>query len=328
MNEFSLLHNNNYSFGHICGIDKQFINNYEEYKQKNLLEEIICPICLKILLDPLECNKCQVLICNNCHFILECAGKNCIKENCKGIYIKSNKYAQELLRGLIIKCYGCNKDNINYNDFLKHIETCEDYLANPALKKLIIIKKRSEEIKNLKEEKENLIEEAKKKYVLSDQELRERYLTNELESKDKVSFYQSVVEKNVDTYQRYVLGTYGKKYNIFELVSPPEYGWTTFHYAMHYAVWEIIKFIIEHLQSENKIEVGFNLKTKDNKCPLLCLLKSKAIKPDVKRDVFDKIITNFNIPVSNEVINELKNIGFTDLISKIKPYHMKYNFLI
>ena len=39
--------------------------------------------------------------------------------------------------------------------------------------------------------------------------MRERYLTNELESKDKVL---SVVEKNVDTYQRYVLGKYEKKY--------------------------------------------------------------------------------------------------------------------
>ena len=31
----------------ICGIDRKFISNYDDYKL--LLDEMICPICLKIL---------------------------------------------------------------------------------------------------------------------------------------------------------------------------------------------------------------------------------------------------------------------------------------
>ena len=47
----------NFAKGRICGIDKKFISNYDEYKL--LLDEMICPICLKVLLDPIECNKCE-----------------------------------------------------------------------------------------------------------------------------------------------------------------------------------------------------------------------------------------------------------------------------
>ena len=65
------------------------------------------------------------------------------------------------------------------------------------------------------------------------------------------------------------------------------------------------------------------LKSKDGRCPLLCLLKSNAIKLDIKRDIFDKIITNFIIPISNEVRIELENRGFKELIERVKD--KKYN---
>ncbi len=155
---------------------------------------------------------------------------------------------------------------------------------------------------------------------MSDQELRAKYLTNKLTMNDKMNFYQAVIDGNLEAYKRYVLGSYGTIYNIFEEVSAPGYGWTTFHYAMHYAKWEIIKFIINYLIKNNKLEIGFRLKSKDGRCPLLCLLKSNALKPEVKRDTFDKIITNFTVPVSDEVIKELKNRKYNDLIPKIRPY--------
>ena len=309
----------NFAKGRICGIDKKFISNYDEYKL--LLDEMICPICLKVLLDPIECNKCEAIICENCYFILKSADKNCFNEGCKGTYIKANKFVREILSNLSIKCYGCNKDNIRYTDYLEHIKTCESYLSNPILKKLVIINQKTEEIERLKKEKENLVKEAKKKNMISDQELRARYLTNKLQTNDKMNYYQSVIDGNLDAYKRYIQGTYGQAYNIFEEVSAPGYGWTTFHYAMHYGKWNIIKFIIEYLFSQNKIEIGFRLKSKDGRCPLLCLLKSNALKPDVKRDVFNKIITNFTIPVSDEVKKELNNRGLNDLVAKIKPYY-------
>jgi hypothetical protein len=305
--------------GRICGIDKKFISNYDEYKL--LLDEMICPICLKVLLDPIECNECQAIICENCYFILKSADKNCFNEGCKGTYIKANKFVREILNNLNIKCYGCNTDNIKYGEYLKHIQSCEGYLSNPILKKLVSINRKSEEIEKLKKEKEELVKEVRKKNTISDQELINRYLTNKLQTTDKMNFYQSVIDGNLDAYRRYVQGTYGQVYNIFEEVSAPGYGWTTFHYAMHYAKWNIIKFIIEYLTVQNKLEIGFRLKSKDGRCPLLCLLKSNALKPEVKRDTFNKIITNFTIPVSDEVKKELNNRGLSDLIPKIRNYY-------
>ena len=318
MSEESILQINN-AKGRICGIDKKFISNYDEYKL--LLDEMICPICLKVLLDPIECNQCQAIVCENCYFILKSADKNCFNEGCKGTYIKANKFVRGILSNLMVRCYGCNKDKIKYDDYLEHIKSCDGYLSNPILKKLALINKKTEEIKKLKKEKEDLVKEARKKNMISDQELRNRYLTNKLQTTDKMNFYQSVIDGNLDAYKKYVYGTYGQVYNIFEEVSAPGYGWTTFHYAMHYAKWNIIKFIIEYLESQNKVEIGFRLKSKDGRCPLLCLLKSNALKADVKRDTFNKIIINFTIPVSDEVKKELTNRGLGDLISKIKNYY-------
>ena len=306
--------------GRICGIDKNYISNYDEYKL--LLDEMICPICLKVLLDPIECDKCQAIICDNCFFILKSAEKNCFNEGCKGKYIKANKFVREILNNLNIKCSGCGKDNIKYAEYLNHVKSCEEYLSNPILKKLALINQKTEEIAKLKKEKEILVKEARKKNVISDQELREKYLTNKLTTDNKMRFYQSVIEGNLDYYKQLIHGTtYSQPFNIFEEVSSPGYGWTTFHYAMHYAKWNIIQFIIQYLFAHKKIEIGCRLKSKDGRCPLLCLLKSNALKPDVKRETFDKIISNFTIPVSDEVIKELNNRGLNDLVSKIKPYY-------
>lgn len=308
----------NFAKGRICGIDKKFISNYDDYKL--LLDEMMCPICLKVLLDPIECNACQAIICENCFFILKSADKNCFNEGCKGTYVKANKFVRNILSDLNIKCYGCLKDNIRYEDYLVHIKSCEGYLSSPILKTLASINLKSEEIAKLKKEKEKLVKEVQKKTVMSDAELKARYLTNRLNMNEKMNFYQAVIDGNLEAYKRYVLGTYGTMYNVFEEVSAPGYGWTTFHYAMHYAKWDIIKFIINYLIDNKKLEVGFRLKSKDGRCPLLCLLKSNALKPDVKRDTFEKIVTHFTIPVSDEVIKELKNRKYDDLIPKIKHY--------
>ena len=234
--------------------------------------------------------------------------------------MKANKFVRNILSDLLIKCYGCSKDKIRYEDYLEHIKSCEGYLSSPILKTLASINKKSDEIEKLKKEKEKLMKEMPKRMMLSDSELKARYLTNKLNMNEKMNFYQAVIDGNLEAYKRYVLGTYGTMYNIFEEVSAPGYGWTTFHYAMHYAKWEIIKFIINYLIDNKKLEIGFRLKSKDGRCPLLCLLKSNALKGDVKHDTFEKIVTNFTIPVSDEVIKELKNRKYDDLIPKIKPY--------
>jgi hypothetical protein len=156
---------------------------------------------------------------------------------------------------------------------------------------------------------------------LTDQEIRERYLSKELENKEKHQFHLFIFNGDLEGFKECLEGKYGKKYNIFEEISEEGYYWTPLHYAMQYGKWNIIKFIIEYLKSNYLIEVGFRLKSKDNRCPLLCLLKSQNIKKkEDKKDIFEKIIINFTIPVSDEVKRELKKIGFEDLLGMIKPY--------
>lgn len=89
MNESS----NSISSKRICGIDRKFINNFKDYEL--LLDEMLYPICLKILIEPIECILCQAIICENCHFILKSAGKNCFNEGCKGDYQKANKFLKK-----------------------------------------------------------------------------------------------------------------------------------------------------------------------------------------------------------------------------------------
>ena len=79
---------------------------------------------------------------------------------------------------------------------------------------------------------------------------------------------------------------------------------------MQYGRWNIINFIIEYLNTKNLVEVGFRLKSKDNRYPLLCLLKSKDISEKKKKDIFEKMIKNFTIPLSDDVKRELKEQGF------------------
>ena len=307
----------NLSSNKICGIDKKYISNFSDYEL--LLDEMLCPICLKVLLDPIECNKCQAIICENCHFILKSADKNCFNEGCDGKYIKANKYIRNILNELEIKCQGCQKDNIRYTDYLIHIKSCEEYLKNPILNKIIQINKKTEEIEKLKKEKEELVKAAKKKSLGDEIELRKKYLTNKLSTDNKVKFYKSAIEGNLELYKMYVTGTpYNPPFNILEEVSAPGYGWTTFHYAMHHAKWNIIKFIIEYLISKDKIGIALRLKSNDGRCPLLCLFKSNILKNEVKRETFDKIISNFTIPICEDARKELENRGMKDLLEKIK----------
>lgn len=169
---------------------------------------------------------------------------------------------------------------------------------------------------NLSFTKQNKIESNTINFI-SDQELREKYITNELETNDKMKFYLSIINEDIYNFKSFLNE---KKYNIFEEISTNGKCFTPFHYAMHYGKWNIIKFIIEYLYSHNLIEIGFRLKSKDGRCPLLCLLKSNNLNEKDEKKIFTKILENYIIPVNEEVKSELVKRGFKDLINKIIPY--------
>ena len=148
------------------------------------------------------------------------------------------------------------------------------------------------------------------------------YITNMLTTDQKKEFYNSVINNNLPLFQSFLQGSPTvKPYPIFEEVSAPKFYWTVLHYAMHYAVWDIIKYIFEYLYPLNLVNVALGLKTKDNRCPLLCLLKSNNLKNDVKKDIFNRIISTFPIYVSDEVKEELAKRNFHDILQTLNSIH-------
>ena len=142
---------------------------------------------------------------------------------------------------------------------------------------------------------------------LTDKEFSDKYISDKLSIKEKKDFYNSVMDNDLEKFKSFVFGTPNRPpYDIFEEVSQKGYRWTVFHYAMHYGKLDLIKFIIGYLYSQNKISIAFKLKSNDGRCPLLCLLKSKALKPETKVDVFNKIISTFSIPISEPVKERLE----------------------
>ena len=136
-----------------------------------------------------------------------------------------------------------------------------------------------------------------------------------------MELHDAAKDDDIDRFRILLCGSPTKKpYPIFEEVSAKGYRWTCVHYAFHYGSWNCIRYILDYLTPLNYIGIVMDMKTKENKCPLLCLLKSNALKLQKKRDVFDKIISNYNIPVNDAVREELEKRGMSDLIGKIRPY--------
>ena len=146
-------------------------------------------------------------------------------------------------------------------------------------------------------------------------------LKNELRVKEKMEFYNSVIDDDLELFKSYIVGNSKRKpYSIFEEVSAQGYNWTTFHYAMHYGRWNIIKFIIEYLIQLDKLNFALSLKTNDKRCPLLCLLKSNHLKNKEKKNILSKIISSFHITLSNEVEKEIYNRKMDEVRNKEGNY--------
>jgi len=295
-------------FNRICGIDPSCVENSKKYE--SLINDMKCPICLKIVCKPLECVLCETLICEDCKFILNLAEQSCVTPNCKGQYEKANKFIREILTALKIKCFACNEKNLNYTNYLKHIEECEQYKKNPPMAMIREINKNSEMIKKLKKEYESLVNTNMNN--ISPDELRLNMVTSKLSISEKMDLYNAAVEGRVPDFKKLVEVN---NFPILEEVSAKSYGWTPFHYAMHYGKWEIIKYIMNYLNARHQLNLALMLKSSDGRCPLLCLLRSNTVNIEKKKEIFGNILNEFkNITISDEVKKELKNRGLSYMI--------------
>jgi hypothetical protein len=308
------------------GIKTSQIVNYKQYN--SIIKDMICCVCLDVVCKPIECIICQTLICEDCYFILQQAGKNCMTSKCKGNFRKANKFVREILSNLKIVCNSCNKEDLIYPDYISHLERCEIYLLSDRVKILKLIKEKEDKTIEIQKE----INAAKTARILnssmvkkdpyahlSKENLRTTLITFNLHVKNKMELYNACVEGRVDDFKNCVLN---KKYPVLEEVSAHNYYWTSFHYAMHYGQWEIIKFIVEELKITSKFEAAMRLESNDGRCPILCLLRSNSVDNNKKSDIFNKFLSiNQNLNFSNEVKKEIK---LRNLESIVKKYQKNF----
>lgn len=104
----------------ISSINENFLEN----KYRALSEEIKCPICNEIPLNPISCEKCGKVMCKLCSDNLNKCPFRCYPFNKKQI----NKALQNILNSFMFKCIFYNKgcvEKIKYENFLFHINNCE-----------------------------------------------------------------------------------------------------------------------------------------------------------------------------------------------------------
>ena len=100
-----------------------------------------------------------------------------------------------------------------------------------------------------------------------------------------------------------------KKFPIFEELSVKGHFWTSLHYAMHYGKSDIILFILKNSESKGILNLIIKCKSKDNRCPLLCLIKSNSLNSENKIKILDDILSLFKkLYLSQEVYSELVKI--------------------
>lgn len=309
------------------GIKISQINNYNMYK--DVIANMICCVCLHVVCRPVECKLCETVICEDCQQIILIAGKKCVTHNCNGDFRKANKFVREMLSNLVINCEFCGKKQILYKDHATHLENCDGYLSSVRHQLFRSVREKDDKVielqKNLLKEVEalnkskNTVKYTDPYLQLNKEALRKALMTFNLSVGDKMELYNSCVEGRLNDFKHLVQV---KKFNVLEEVSAHSYYWTPLHYAMHYGQWDLIKFICDHLKNSNQFDGAMRLESNDNRCPLLCLLRSNNLTLDKKKDFLTKFLTSYPTTVISPDVK--KEIKARDLESIVKKYSKTY----
>ena len=304
----------NFSFG---GIQTALIENKDVFQTH--FDGVMCCVCVKVARDPVECEKCDTLYCKNCYDSLKILN---IKSDCNTLPKRANKFLRSILSKLFIICEFCGKNHIEYDQYNKHLNECklnkkfcllDDYLEKINNLETEIYQKESE----LSSSEKNKITEYQYLNSLSDEIIREKLIKNNLTPSEKIEMYKACMEENSENLENLVLN---KGFPITEEISTKGNFWTPLHYSMHFGKWHIIKFILEYCRKQKKIGGIMRLKSADNRCPILCILKSKAIQINEKKELILKIIENFpEVYFSQNAIYNCESINLEECtIKKIK----------
>jgi hypothetical protein len=317
------------------GDTKKLINNsipVEYIKNKDiyngLIDDLTCLVCLNIPIDPIQCSKCDIVLCKDCLEILNLSQKNCLSQECqllkvplKKLYLKTTKYVKEILEQLIIKCEFCNEEKINWSKYKNHLEEkCKIYKILPNKREDFIhtMKKLSEKEEELKIEvqtaklsKLHCVDTEDKQEVIN--QIRASLITNILSPADKKILHNSILEGNLALFSSLILD---RKFPIFEEISAKNYYWTSLHYSMHYGKWNLIEFCLNYVKVRGLFEKAMKLKSNDNRCPTLCLLKSNALKNEDKRVILEKLFKEYKILLTQDIKKEIIARNFNDVLEK------------
>ena len=95
---------------------------------REIIEEVECPICSLFPLNPVQCSKCQKLICKTCKNTNICP-------LCRGEFGQKelDRTLKNILEKLLLKCPNCDKycksinkiNKIKVSEYIKHISNCE-----------------------------------------------------------------------------------------------------------------------------------------------------------------------------------------------------------
>ena len=125
---------------------------YNEFK-----DSIICPICLKILINPFMCMNCQNVYCKNCIDKWKERNNKC-PNRCQNPNYQKSIEKNFILSKLKIQCPNC-KSEIEYNNVEKHHNSCKIQ----GKKKMKKIDKK--EVKKLNKNKNIITKIKSKKYI-------------------------------------------------------------------------------------------------------------------------------------------------------------------
>ena len=109
------------------GIDRKLVHS----DSLKMIYEFICPICDRLVFDPVICKENQCIYCHKCiKKWIDKFGTNAACKSCKKIFIRDNipKLIKNVLNKIKLKCYNSNegcKEIISYESFINHLNSCQ-----------------------------------------------------------------------------------------------------------------------------------------------------------------------------------------------------------
>ena len=131
-------------------LDVSFEDIINKNETENLNDLITCPICLNLLISPLQCNQCNKCFCKGCINDYEKKNNYVCPFKCENPEYNPNKFVNNVLSILKFKCKnGCDKI-IKYDELEKHYQEDCDKIDFKAKYKVLL--KKYKELKKLAED--------------------------------------------------------------------------------------------------------------------------------------------------------------------------------